>query len=109
MGEKGDATAEKMADKFQEKLCQELLSRSLDAWQEWAKEMKVTREKEQAAAKHEEELEALKSASREKGDATAEKIADKFQEKLCQELLSRSLDAWQEWAKEMKVKREKEQ
>merc|ERR1712194_773556 len=86
--EVGDKTAERMADKFRKQRETVLVQKCVMAWATWLQQEAAHRQKI-------EELEALKSAQREAGDATAE-------------LLETCLEEWNRCMKEEHIKNERD-
>merc|ERR1712113_459211 len=79
--EAGDKTAENMAEKFHREHLQDLVLRCATEWHKEAARAKAERrrlEQERAMAQLRREQEEERRKNREKGDATADRMAQKF-------------------------------
>merc|ERR1712139_205208 len=90
---KGDETAQQMAEQFRRNALREIQHEVMSEWNKAANKLA-------ASKKMENELEALRSKEREKGDKTAELMAKKFRRQRDQALLMHLLDDWLRHTKE---------
>ncbi|CAK0843043.1 unnamed protein product [Prorocentrum cordatum] len=97
LADKEDAAA-RMADQFEKNHCRHLLASCVGAWAGHAS-------RERARARQAAELDQLRNAQRERGDATAERLADSWVRARLHELVRACLDSWTEGAQQLRARR----